>query len=228
MTDPWAQTAPLTPQRPRGFSPGTIAILATATVLLAVAGLAIGWFAAGDGEPNAQLSASPSVAASVAASPSSSEAPSPTPTVEPSPVSPPPGGQVMLDVTTKEFREARTQVMKELGVSVTVTFVVEEGAAHTVLRTDPAAGALAPRGTNVRFYVVGPVFEFDMPNVVDKSCQAAKTELVAAGLRIGKYVSGDEGTVRETSIPAGTKVKWNDTVDLTCSVTTEPSPATAG
>src|SRR5687768_17468996 len=65
MTDPWAQTAPLTPQRPRGFSPGTVAILATATVLLAVAGLAIGWFVAGDGEPNAEPSSSPSVAVSV-------------------------------------------------------------------------------------------------------------------------------------------------------------------
>ncbi|MEV0455596.1 PASTA domain-containing protein [Catellatospora methionotrophica] len=226
MTDPWAQTAPLTPQRPRGFSPGTVAILATATVLLAVAGLAIGWYAAGDSEPTTQTSSSPSALASPTPEASPSELPSPTP--EPSPASPAPGGQLMVDVTTRDFREARAQLIKDLRVSVTVSFVDEPGAAHTVLRTDPAAGAPAPRGTNVRVYVVGPVFEFEMPNVVDKSCDAAKTELVAAGLRIGKYVSGNEGTVRETSILAGAKVKWDEQVDLTCSTEAPPSPPAAG
>lgn len=228
MTDPWAQTAPLTPQRPRGFSPGTVAVLATATVLLAVAGLAIGWFAAGDGDPNTQASNSPTAVISPSAAASPSEQPSPTPTVAPSTASPAPGGQLMPDVSTRDFREARTQVIKDLRVSVTVRFVDEPGTPHTVLRTEPAAGMSAPSGTNVRLIVVGPVFEFDMPNVVDKSCEAARTELLAAGLRIGKYVSGREGTLRETSISAGTKVKWDATVDLTCSVATEPSPATAG
>ncbi|WP_191838573.1 PASTA domain-containing protein [Catellatospora chokoriensis] len=228
MTDPWAQTAPLTPQRPRGFSPGTVAILATATVLLAVAGLAIGWFAAGDGDPAAQPSASPTAVISPTPDASPSEQPSPSPTVAPSAASPAPGGQVMPDVSTREFREARAQIIKDLKVSVTVKFVEEAGTPHTVLRTEPAAGMSAPSGTHVRLIVVGPVFEFDMPNVVDKPCDAAKTELLAAGLRIGKYVSGRDGTVRETSIPAGDKVKWDDTVDLTCSVATEPSPATAG
>ncbi|GIG02435.1 PASTA domain-containing protein [Catellatospora citrea] len=228
MTDPWAQTAPLTPQRPRGFSPGTIAILATATVLLAVAGLAIGWFAAGDGDPKAQTSASPSAMASPTPDASPSEQPSPTPTVAPSTASPAPGGQVMPDVNTQEFREARAQIIKDLRVSVTVKFVEEAGTPYTVLRTEPAAGLSAPRGTHVTLYVVGPVFEFEMPNVVDKSCEAARTELLAAGLRIDKYVSGRQGTVRETSILAGAKVKWDDAVDLTCSVATEPSPATAG
>ncbi|GAB4056520.1 PASTA domain-containing protein [Catellatospora paridis] len=228
MTDPWAQTAPLTPQRPRGFSPGTVAVLATATVLLAVAGLAIGWFAAGDGDPKAQTSASPTAVISPTPDASPSALPSPTPTVAPSTASPAPGGQVMPDVSTQDFREARTQVIKDLRVSVTVKFVEEPGTQYTVLRTEPAAGMPAPRGTHVRLIVVGPVFEFDMPNVVDKSCDAAKTELLAAGLQIGKYVSGREGTVRETSIPAGTKVKWDAAVDLTCSVATEPSPAAAG
>lgn len=231
MTDPWQATAPITPQRPRGFSPGTIAILATATVLLAVAGLAIGWYVAdSEQEPQTQASASPSVVASPSpsVSPSPSELPSPTPTPEPSEVVPSGTDLVMPDVTTLDFRAARLRLMSELKVTVTVRFD-EPGDAGKVVRTSPAAGLRLRPGTHVTVYVAGPTAEFPMPNVVGQPCETGRRKVLDEGLRIGSYPTGRAGVITATSIPADTIVKWNASVDLTCTVgaSTAPSPVVA-
>ncbi|MFC7247394.1 PASTA domain-containing protein [Catellatospora aurea] len=224
MTDPWAQTAPLTPQRPRGFSPGTVAILATATVLLAVAGLAIGWFVAGDGEPNAQPSATPSVAVSAEASPSPSEAPSPTPTVEPSTASPAPDGPRMPNVAGQDFQTVRRQLIADLKVTVNVVFD-QEGEAGQITKTEPAADAPVRAGTSVKLFVAGPIIDVDVPTLVGTSCEEAKKALVGAGLRVGPYPAEKVGTVTAATAEAGTKLKWNTEVSLTCETAPPPSPA---
>ncbi|GAA1609079.1 PASTA domain-containing protein [Catellatospora bangladeshensis] len=227
MTDPWQETAPMTSsQRPRGFSPGTIALLATATVMLAVAGLAIGWYVAGTGaEPQAQASASPSAAAaSPSPSPSPSELPSPTP--EPSPSATGGGFQAMPDVLTRPFREARLEIMAKFGVSVKVEFdQASTASAESVLSTVPAAGQPVLRGTSVTIVVAGPRVRFPMPDVVGQSCSAAQKKLVEQGLRIGRYLNGRSGTVLAVSVPKDQEVGWNDAVDLTCGVAESPSPA---
>lgn len=229
MTDPWQETAPMTSsQRPRGFSPGTIALLATATVMLAVAGLAIGWYVAGSGEdPQVQASTSPSaVVASPEPSPSPSELPSPTP--EPSPSATGGGIQTMPNVLSRPFREARLEIMAKFGVSVKVEF--DEASTATpeyVLRTVPAADQPVLRGTSVTIWVAGPRVRFPMPDVVGQSCGAAQKKLVEEGLRIGRYLTGRSGTVLSTSVPKDQEVAWNDAVDLSCGVA-ESSPPPAG
>ncbi|WP_196279006.1 PASTA domain-containing protein [Catellatospora vulcania] len=223
MTDPWAQTAPLTPQRPRGFSPGTIAILATATVLLAVAGLAIGWFVAGDGDPNAQVTPTPSVVASAEASPSPSELPSPTPTVEPS-TSAAPEGTRMPNVLGQEFQGTRRHLITELKVTVNVVFD-QEGEPGTIVKTEPAADAPVRPGTSIKIFVAGSTVDVDVPTLVGTSCEEAKKAVVAAGLRVGPYPAEKVGTVTAASAEAGTKLKWNTEVSLTCETAAPPSPA---
>ncbi|WP_186315610.1 PASTA domain-containing protein [Catellatospora sichuanensis] len=224
MTDPWAQTAPLTPQRPRGFSPGTVAVLATATVLLAVAGLAIGWFAAGDGDPKVQTSASPSAVISPTADASPSELPSPTPTVEPSAASPAPDGPRMPNVAGKDFQSIRRQIMADFKVTVTVQFD-QDGEAGHIVKTEPAADLPVRPGTSVKLYVAGPIVDVDVPTLVGTSCEEAKKALVAAGLRVGPYPAEKVGMVTAATAEAGTKLRWNTEVSLTCETAAPPSPA---
>ncbi|MEV4413522.1 PASTA domain-containing protein [Catellatospora sp. NPDC049609] len=227
MTDPWQETAPMTSSQPsRGFSPGTIALLATATVLLAVAGLAIGWYVAGPGgEPEAQASASPSVSAP--ASPDASPTELPSPTSEPSPTEGGGANPTMPDLLTHDFRVARTELMKQFGVSVKVEFDEQSEAPHgTVISTVPVAGHEVRRGTSVTLYVAGPHYRFPMPDLVGLSCTDGAKKLVEEGLRISRYAEGRRsGTVLATSIPKDQEVAWNDPVELTCGTPESPSPA---
>jgi beta-lactam-binding protein with PASTA domain len=67
-----------------------------------------------------------------------------------------------------------------------------------------------------------------MVNVIDKPCVTGKNELLAVGLLIGPYPDRkNDGVVTKTDPAPGTKVKWNDSVQITCTLVTATASATA-
>ncbi|MDI1464182.1 PASTA domain-containing protein [Catellatospora sp. KI3] len=223
MTDPWQTAVGEPQQRRRGLSPGAIAAVATGTVVMAVAGLAIGWFAAGDdGTPQANGSPSPTaVVESVAPTASPSELPSPSAAASPSY-----GGAMVPNVEGIEFREAYKQ-LRALGLTVNVAFdEAGETTDGNVVRTDPAVGSPLPaKGKAIKLFVAGPVFRFPMPDLAGGSCEHAKNVLLENGLQVKEYIGGKQDPFKEASVAPGTEVSWGDRITLTCEkVVVEPSP----
>lgn len=228
MSDPWETVVEQPPPSPRGFSPGAIAALATALLVLAVAGLAIGWFVAGqDGDKNVSQEPGPSPTAAASATPSAEPATAtPTASAVPTTVtttSAVPAVTTMPDLTVLNFRDARVQV-QALKMSVTLTFGETGDTDGKVVRTEPKTGDPIKSGMNVKIFVVGEPPTFAMPEVAGLSCDKAKTTVLAAGLIIGRYPTGTRGLAWSTTPLAGTTVAWNGRVEIICS-TRSPAPA---
>ncbi|MBV1853269.1 PASTA domain-containing protein [Catellatospora tritici] len=221
MTDPWQTVVDQPQQRRRGLSPGAIAAVATGTVVMAVAGLAIGWFAAGDaGTPQANGSASPTAAVeSIAPTASPSALPSPSVAVSPSY-----SGATIPNVEGIDFRDAYKQ-LRALGLTVNVRFDEPgETANGNVVRTEPGVGTPLKKGTAIKVFVAGPVFKLTMPDVSGGSCEHAKDVLLDSGLQVEKYIGNKQDPFKEASITPGSEVSWGDRITLTCEKPVETSP----
>jgi hypothetical protein len=193
----------------RGFSPAAVAAFLTTLLVLAVVGWSIGWLAAGTDlagqETNA--SASPSTVASRLTTPSASPSPSASPAKD---------AFGMPKLVGLKFREARQKAF-DLGLGVTIHFD-QPGSFQpgTVAKTTPDEGILVHAGLTIVLYVTGPAPKVTIPLVTGNTCGDGKDALVAAGLRIGSYPSGDKGRVVKTDPLALTEVTWNDAVKLYC------------
>ncbi|GHJ46627.1 hypothetical protein Cs7R123_39690 [Catellatospora sp. TT07R-123] len=224
MTDPWQTGVDQPQQRRRGLSPGAIATVATGTVVMAVAGLAIGWFAAGDsGTPKANGTPSPTAAVESPAA-SASPSASPLPSVAASPTY---TGATIPDVEGTNFREAYTTL---LGLKLTVNVSFDEPgetAAGNVVRTDPPVGSPLKAGKSITLYVAGPVYTFPMPDLSGGSCLKAKDILRANGLQVEKYIGDKDDPFKEASAAKDTTVSWGDRITLTCEKPADPSPSPA-
>jgi serine/threonine-protein kinase len=118
--------------------------------------------------------------------------------------------------------------MADLKVTVNVVFDAPGGEPGQIMSTEPAADAPVKAGTSVKLIVAGPRIDVDVPTLVGTSCGEAKKALVAAGLRVGPYPAEKTGTVTAATPEAGTKLKRNDEVSLTCETSASPSPPPAG
>lgn len=116
------------------------------------------------------------------------------------------------DLTNHEYRKA-TLELKELGFEVEQEIIASDSITQDyVVKTSPAAGEKLPAGSTVIIYVSGgpDLVEFEMPNVIGKTQDAAKALLAEKLLDIGSISevesSQPKGTVIWQSIDAGEMV----------------------
>lgn len=104
-----------------------------------------------------------------------------------------------------------------------VTVMDEEVGQGYVIETDPAEGSEVDAGSQVTVYVSGgPEENISVPAVIDKSLDAARAEIIAAGLTVGELIPQDDSdkpanTVIETNPLPGVKVASGTKVDITYS-----------
>ena len=104
-----------------------------------------------------------------------------------------------------------------------VTVMDEEVGQGYVIETDPAKGSEVDAGSQVTVYVSGgPEENISVPAVIDKSLDAARAEIIAAGLTVGELIPQDDSdkpanTVIETNPLPGVKVASGTKVDITYS-----------
>jgi serine/threonine-protein kinase len=84
----------------------------------------------------------------------------------------------------------------------------------TVIGTSPAAGALAPRNSQVGVSVSKGPELVQVPNVVGMTVEAASAKLGQYGLTPDVQNYGPGKTVKAQAPPAGTTVKKHSTVTL--------------
>ena len=101
-----------------------------------------------------------------------------------------------------------------------VTVMDEEVGQGYVIETDPAEGSEVDAGSQVTVYVSGgPEENISVPAVIDKSLDAARAEIIAAGLTVGELIPQDDSdkpanTVIETNPLPGVKVASGTKVDI--------------
>jgi hypothetical protein len=226
MSDPWSTEIQAAPPPRKSLSPAGIVALASALLVLAVGGAAIGWTFADDGGDDLQPVgvASPSFAAVTPSVP-----PSPSPSASsasPSPVASP--GAAAALVVGLDFREARAK-LAEQGMQAVLKF--DDTAAETfkVLGISPPDAKIAS-GISVTLQISGAapaIAAADLAGAVGQPCQDAKSSLVKAGLIIDSYAGGvQNGTLLSVS-PLLAGLKFNDRVVLTCGVEATPSAVAA-
>lgn len=128
------------------------------------------------------------------------------------------------DVTNYLQADAE-QTLKNAGFETTVIEIPDdEIAAGYVTSTEPKGNATAPQGSTIKILVsTGPENEqIPVPNVIDKNIEAAKSELVAAGLQVGDVTLQDdsdkpENTVIETNPLPGVPVDKDSKVNIVVS-----------
>ena len=104
-----------------------------------------------------------------------------------------------------------------------VTVMDEEVGQGYVIETDPAEGSEVDAGSQVTVYVSGgPEENISVPAVIDKSLDAARAEIIAAGLTVGELIPQDDSdkpanTVIETNPLPGVKGASGTKVDITYS-----------
>jgi hypothetical protein len=215
------------PEPPRGWSPGTVALVATLVLLLGLGGAVFGIHAA-----HTVMSASdtPSGAATATLTPQLSGPTGSSPAASPSPAAVGPSAQVspgleasasssepfsLIDVTGVDFRDARSRIrVRRLGWRL--IFEGTDATDATVRTTDPAPGSLVRAGDTVKIYVRGAAPLALVPDVVGFACADAASRIIDSGV-YPQYPLGRDGIVVAQSPPAGDPgVRWNDTVRLSC------------
>ncbi len=110
-----------------------------------------------------------------------------------------------------------------------VTVMDEEVGQGYVIETDPAEGSEVDAGSQVTVYVSGgPEENISVPAVIDKSLDAARAEIIAAGLTVGELIPQDDSdkpanTVIETNPLPGVKVASGTKVDIPTVPASSPS-----
>ena len=101
-----------------------------------------------------------------------------------------------------------------------VTVADDETAKGYVTGTNPPEGTSVTPGTEITIYVSsGPSEGIAVPQVIDKSLEAAKAEIMAAGLTVGELIPQDdsdkpENVVLETDPLPGVKVASGSRVNI--------------
>jgi PASTA domain len=202
------------PEPPRGWSPLTVALIASLVLLLGLAGAIFGINAAKRTDSTTNLPQSfPSTTAL--------STPSPTPSASPSPT---PGVFGLPNVVGLDFQAARkTLIDLKLGVSLIFEDTAEGDS--TVRVTAPAPGTPVRRGITVKIYVKGPAPKATVPGVTGLPCSQAASLIVEHGL-FPDYQTGRTGVVTQQSPESGdSELRWNDKVKIWCDATPS-SPAT--
>ncbi|SDH84950.1 serine/threonine protein kinase [Sinosporangium album] len=127
-----------------------------------------------------------------------------------------PSEMVKLPSVVTQTQEAAERRLTGLGLKVEVTEEfsdeVEKG---TVISTDPAAGIEVPKESAVKLVVSKGKEQAEVPNVVDKTLDEARSELEGAGFEVSvtyENSSKPEETVIKTSPEAGKKAEKGSTV----------------
>ena len=124
------------------------------------------------------------------------------------------------DVTGLPQDKAEESITKWNLVPKVVTVADEETAKGYVTGTSPAKNTEVAPGSEVTIYVSsGPADGIAVPQVIDKTLEAAKAEIIAAGLTVGEVTAQDdsdkaENVVIETSPLPGVKVASGTKVDI--------------
>ena len=99
--------------------------------------------------------------------------------------------------------------LRKVGLRPKVTYVADDNTAKGyVTGTSPAKNIeVAPDSEVIVYVSSGPAEGIAVPQVIDKSLEAAKAEILAAGLTVGEVTAQDDSTkaenvVIETSPPA--------------------------
>lgn len=208
------------PESPKRPSPGLLAGVAGAVVVLAAVGATGGWLLAGSKGGTDTASGEPSPSAATGSTPYISPAPAwttPTPAkTKPTKADPaPPGaGQFALpDVTGTDFRAARLK-LRELRLGVVVVFG-EDGEDNSVERTTPEPDTTVKAGITVKLHVRGKAPALKVPDLGGTSCAAAGRQAAEQGLT-PRYVPAKVGSVmRQEPLPSA-EAYWNDALTLYC------------
>lgn len=128
------------------------------------------------------------------------------------------------DVTNYLQADAERK-LHDMGFETTVIEVPDDKiAAGYVSSTEPKGNATAPEGSTIKILVsTGPENEqIPVPNVIDKNIEAAKAELLSAGLQVGEVTLQDdsdkpENTVIETNPLPGVPVDQDSKVNIVVS-----------
>lgn len=128
------------------------------------------------------------------------------------------------DVTNRLQADAEKR-LKDEGFVVSVVEVFNDQTAEGyVCDMEPKGGATAPEGSTVKILVSkGPENEqIPVPSVIDKNIEAAKADILAAGLQVGEITMKDdsdkpENTVIETNPLPGVPVDKDSKVNLVVS-----------
>lgn len=124
------------------------------------------------------------------------------------------------DVTGLPQDKAEESISKWNLVPKVVTVADEETAKGYVTGTNPSKNTEVKPGTEVTIYVSsGPAEGIAVPAVIDKTLEAAKADIIAAGLTVGEVIAQDdsdkaENLVIETNPLPGVKVASGTKVDI--------------
>ena len=134
------------------------------------------------------------------------------------------GEPVLVPDVTGFPQEQAEETMREHNlVPKVVTVTDDEQAKGYVTGTNPPKRTELNPGDEVTIYVSsGPAEGISVPPVIDKSLEAAKAEIIAAGLTVGELIPQDdsdkkENVVIETNPLPGVKVASGTKVDITYS-----------
>lgn len=197
------------PEEPRGWSPLTVALIATLVLLLGLGGALFGINVA---NRNAQSPLPPGPTPAEVPT----ETPTPTPTASASASVTPSGDSFALpDLAGLDFETARTKV-RELKLGWRLVFEGSDANA-TVRSSEPAAGASVKKGDTVKIFVMGAAPLATVPGVKGLTCAQAAGILVDHGL-YPNYVTGREGVVLGQTPDASDAqtLHWNDEVQISC------------
>ncbi len=136
------------------------------------------------------------------------------------------------DLYNNEYRQAKI-TLEKLGFVVELTYVASEDIVEDyVISTQPAAGEKMPSGSTVYINVsIGPsTIEYDMPDLIGKTQDEARTILVEMGLSIGSVTESEstrtKGSIIWQNITPGDKVTRSDLIYLRVSTGYVPPPPT--
>lgn len=124
------------------------------------------------------------------------------------------------DVTGLPQDKAEESIRKRNLTPNVVTVADEETAKGYVTGTNPSKNTEVKPGTEVTIYVSsGPAEGIAVPAVIDKTLEAAKADIIAAGLTVGEVTAQDdsdkaENLVIETNPLPGVKVASGTKVDI--------------
>ncbi len=210
------------PDRPLGWSPLVVAVIATLVLLLGLGGALFGIHVAnqnaaalgvGTPTPTPPATSNPVTTPTATAGPTETGSAGPT-------ASPTATGEAAFplpDLAGLTFQAARQKV-RELKLGWRLQFG-SAGTDPTVHGSDPPANAAVTKGVTVKILVSGAAPLVSVPDIRNQPCAQAADAIIEAGLYPHYDTSARAGTV-VTQLPLASDpqtLRWNDELHLLCS-----------
>lgn len=142
-----------------------------------------------------------------------------------------PDPQIIPDLSGQSSDKALIELSRNLGCKVTIETENARLNQGTVIRTIPAAGQRAPRGSSIILVVSNGMSFVKMPNFVGKSLTYALAQLEILKLvpgpisNISDAVPEADRIVLRQSVPAGSQIMEQTVINFTSGIAPTPTPA---